>query len=435
MAGADVLPVLLFSVAALVVLLLALWQWGAGILMALSFVFTGFLLIASEIIGGIALIVRFPLVIALVIYAVFSRRNRIHLSPASTVWLLLPIVMLVNSVRAYYFGDSVLQSFLFLAFFVGVILGGQKIFADERGRAVFARTIVFFAIIMTCIQIPFFRSAYARFIGAFKSPVGFMIIGTTGVIFLVWFGMKQKFGSLRFVFYMLFSALTFTIMVLTGGRTAITGTLLGIVVLLTRRLRRNVVVLLAVTIILAPIALRIVTSFPGFEDLKHKLFSTRATGRLELYAHAWDEIKAKPLVGWGTGASFVKAAHFAGMTYHQSYLEFAVDHGIPFALLLMFLFCWYPFRGLLLVRKCQTEEMKDMANLSSALLAGYVFSSFLGGVLNATTFVLPVYSAIALQEGVRAENIEIERYGLVEYGAQEPWGYDLQEIAAGEVLE
>jgi O-antigen ligase len=261
-----------------------------------------------------------------------------------------------------------------------------------------------------------------------------MIIGTTGVIVLVWFALKQKFGSTKFVFYALFSALTFILMLLTGGRTAIGATLLGILALLARRLRRNAVILLATVIILAPIGLRIIVSFPGFEDVKYKLFSTTTTGRAELWTLAWDEIRQKPVIGWGTGSAYIKSVQAKGMTYHQTYLEFAVDHGIPFAVIMLVAFSWLPFRGILLMKRCQTEEMKDMVDLSSALLTGYLFSSFLGGVLNAATFVLPVYTAIALQEGIRAENREMEFYGLDEYDEGYLWADHSEEILSGGFL-
>lgn len=426
MSGADILPVLFFSLAILICLIIALCRWGAGILISLTLILTGFMLIASEVVRGFALVLRFPLIMILAFYALFSRKNKIHFSRAEAVWLLLAVVMLLNSLRAYHVSDALLQSFLFLGFFVGVMLGGQKILGDERGRAAFTGAIVFFSIVMTCVQIPFLSSFRTRFAGIFTTPVGFMIVGSTGVIFLAWFSAKQRFGSLRFVIYTSLCAATFIIMVLTGGRTAIASTLLGLVVLLARKLRRNVVIFLAVSIIVAPVGLKLVTSLPGFEDLKRKLFSTRMTGRAELYSHAWEQIKTKPLTGWGTGTAFVKSAAVAGMTYHQSYLELAVDHGIPFALLILIVFCWYPFRGLFLMKKCQTEEMRDMANLSSALLAGYVFSSFFSGVLNATTFVLPIYGVVALQEGVRAQYQEMKLSDWMQYEEESTWPYEQQ---------
>jgi O-antigen ligase len=210
------------------------------------------------------------------------------------------------------------------------------------------------------------------------------------------------------------------------------GTLLGILVLLIRKLKRNLIIFLACLIILGPIGLELVVSFPGFENVKAKLFSTQDT-RSQLWRLAWDEIQVKPWIGWGTGAAAIKSASQLGMTYHQTYLEFAVDHGIPFAVLMMLIFLWLPLRGLVLMRKCQTEEMKDMANLSSAILTSYALASFFGGVLNATTFILPIYSVIALQEGVRAESWKIELYGYDQYyDENDPYYRDSEEMQTGE---
>jgi hypothetical protein len=434
MTEANVLLLFLLISIVLIIISFIMWRWGAGFLLAMSYIFTGLLLIRSSVLGGLVLMARFPFVMVLALYALLSRKNRIHFSKAAGVLALLPLVMLINSPRAIEPLDAFGQSILFSLFFIGLILGGQKILGDARGRSVFTKIIVMFTIVMTCIQIPFWSSGEALFAGAFETTVGFMIIGTTGVIVLVWFALKQKFGSTKFVFYALFSTLTFILMLLTGGRTAIGAVLLGILVLLIRRLRRNIVILLATVIILAPIGLRIIVSFPGFEAVKSKFFQTTPSGRAELWALAWDEIKAKPLIGWGTGMSSIKSQIATGTEYHQSYLQFAVDHGIPFAVVMLIAFLWLPFRGILLMRRCQTEEMKDMANLSVAILSAYTFSSYLGGVLNSTTFILPVYSAIALQEGIRAEHREMDLYGLAEYDEGYLWADHSEEILSGGFL-
>lgn len=86
------------------------------------------------------------------------------------------------------------------------------------------------------------------------------------------------------------------------------------------------------------------------------------------------------------------------------------------------------------MRDCQTEEMKNMANLSAALLTTYVFASYLGGTLLMTTGILPAYTAIALQEGVRAENQEIKRYEWAEYDEEEFWAEEADEVLSGQFL-
>jgi O-antigen ligase len=204
------------------------------------------------------------------------------------------------------------------------------------------------------------------------------------------------------------------LLILTAGRTALAATALGMLVVLARKLKRNLVVFLAVSIIFGPVVLRAVVSFPGFEAVRGKLFSMRSSGRSALFADAWQKAKQKPIFGWGTQMSSLKSAVAMGGEYHNAWLQYAVDHGIPFGIFIMCVYLWLPFRGLLLMGKCQTEEMKNMANLSSAFLAACVFSNYLGGGLYVTTGILPAYSYIALQEGVRAEQRKITSYG-VEY--------------------
>jgi len=410
MAGVNVLSVFLLGLVALFVIALFLIRWGPGCLMALAYIFTGLILIRSSALAGIALIVRFPLVVLLSLYAFFSRKNRIYLSKAAGVWALLPLVMLINTPRAMYPMDALGQSILFGLFFVGLILGGQRILGDARGRATFTKTIAMFTIIMTCIQIPFYALATARLAGIFETTVGFMLIGMTGTIILSWLALRQKVWSIQFIFYTFFAALTYILLILTGGRSSLACTALGVVVLLVRKLKRNIVITLAVLIILGPIALKAILSFPGIENLKTKIFSLKDT-RTPVWREAWRHIEDKPWIGGGTGTSFITSAVELGMTYHNAHLHFAVDHGIPVAVMIMLLLVWFPFRGLALIRRCQTEELKDAANLSAALLSAYALGSFVASSISTTTGALPAFAAIALQEGVRAESREIELYG------------------------
>jgi len=289
-------------------------------------------------------------------------------------------------------------------------LGGQRIFGDARGRMVFVKTLILFTVFMVCLQIPYLSSTYGKFEGTFEGTIGPMIIGMNGVIVLFWFAMRKPFGSMWFIFNMAAAGFTFIVLLLSGGRTAFGGTLLGILAVLSRRLGRNVVIFLALFIILAPIGFNIVTSLPGFEYVRQRFSSLESSGRIAKYEIAWREAKTRPLFGWGTGSALIKGNMLTGGHFHNSYLEFAVEHGIPFAIIMLFLFLWLPFRGMLLMRKCPVEEMKDMANLSTALLVAQVFSSFLGGTLLMTMGILPTYTAIALQEGLRIESCQMGYY-------------------------
>jgi O-antigen ligase len=216
--------------------------------------------------------------------------------------------------------------------------------------------------------------------------------------------------------------ISFVLLLMTAGRTALGATALGILVIMVRKLKRNIAIFLAIAIICGPLIFRVVVSLPGFEAVKTKLSSLQSSVRGELFALAWNEAKAKPIIGWGTGMASVMAQTAMGREYHNSWLQYAVDHGIPFAFFIMCVFSWLPFRGLLLMKKCQTDEMKDMANLSSAFLAGYVFANFFGGGLYSTTGILLFYPVVALQEGIRAEQQRMESYLKEEYFE----GYNLE---------
>ncbi len=430
--GANLPLVFSLGVLTLMVILFILWRWGAGFLIALAPIFVALQITRSDTLNGIALMGRFILAIVLTLYALFGRRNRLFFSSTMLILGLIPIVMLLNSARAPFPIDAFGQSILWTFFYVGLILGGQRILADARGRAAFIKTLMLFSIVMACMQIPFFRMTRGRLEGVFENVVGIMAIGMAGVIILVWFGMRQKFWSFRFIFFMIFAALASIVLVLSAGRAALGGAVLGVLVVLVRKLKRNLVIYLVAGLILIPVGLRVVTAFPGFEAVKAKIFQKKPSRRLELFLLAWQEIKIKPLVGWGTGTSLVKGITEAGIQYHNSYAAFAVEHGIPFAVMMLFVFVRLPLRGLYLQRHCYTEELKDMANLSAALLSAYIFASFLGGGLLATTGILPTYAAIALQEGVYAENREIELYGWQEYDESGFLRGGSEEMLAGE---
>jgi O-antigen ligase len=407
MTGANFPLLILLGFVMLLTIVFVLWRWGAGFLMALTSVLVACQFTSSAVLSGIALMARFVLVIGLVCYLLFSRRNRLSFSPATAVLFLIPVVMLLNSARAENPLDAMGQGALFLLFYVGLVLGGQKIFGDIRGRTTFVNTLILFTIVVSCIQIPYLVGSYGRFYGTFESAIGYMVVGGTGTVLFFWCGMRQKFWSLLFIFYMTFSALIFITLFMTGGRTAVFGTLFGILAILSRRFKRNVVVFLAIAIILVPIALRVVVSLPGFEFAKERFSSMQTAGRGVKYAVAWHEAKAKPLFGWGTGSSMEKGIILTGGHFHNSYLEWAVEHGIPFAVIMLLLFLWLPIRGMFLMRHCPTEEMKSMANLSTAILVLEFFSSLLGGSLLMTMGILPTYTAIALQEGLRNESRQI----------------------------
>ncbi len=414
MAGVDVLPVLMLCFLGLIVLIFVLWRWGPGFLVALTVMFVGLMLVRSAALGGVALIARFPLAIVLSFF-ILSQKNKRPLTPVCLILGLLPLMMLLNSGRARNSADAFGQSIFYLLYYLGLILGGRKILGDARGRATFIRSLALYTIVMTCVQIPFFSSLseQGRFLGAFENVIGIMTVGTFGVIILVWFGMRQKVWSLSFIFFMGFATLTLAFLILSGGRTALGSVAAGILVILSRKLKRNTIVILAASIIIVPMGMKIITSFPGLENVKGKIFSTVTSGRGALFAMAFNEMKQKPLLGWGTGEASVKSKIRSGMSYHNSYLELGVDHGFLFGLIMFILFAWLPLRGMLLMRNCQNEEMKDMANLSTALLTAYFLASLLGGVLTSTTGILLVYASIALQAGVYAEYKEMKRYGGV----------------------
>ena len=105
----------------------------------------GLQLINPEIIAGMTLMTGHTLAILLVFYLIFSGKNEVRFSPMVFCLLLIPVVMLFNSFRAYNPYDSFGVSIIYFLFFAGVILSGQKIPGDAHGRA---RTSLFFMTVL-----------------------------------------------------------------------------------------------------------------------------------------------------------------------------------------------------------------------------------------------------------------------------------------------
>ena len=425
LSGADAAMLLFGGIIGLIALTFVVWRWGVGSLIALPIILVSLQITKSNALNGIALFVRFLLIIFLAIYALLSRKNRLKFSPVGAILFLIPLVMLFNSTRAYDTIDAFGQSILFFLIYFGFVIGGQRILGDERGRATFTKFLAFFSIVLVCLQVPFIGTSTDRLAGVFENIVGFMTVGTIGVITLFWYAMKQRVGSPAFIFFVTFSLLCFILLFLTGGRTALASSALGIGIILSRKLKRNMAIFLVLSVLLAPITFKVITSFAGFEAVRGKLFSEKSSGRSGLWTHAWQEIKQKPVIGWGTQSSFVKGELEMGEQFHNSFIQFAIEHGILFSFIVLSLFLWLPFRGLYLVHRGATEELKNMANLSSAFLLAFVFANFLGGGLLTTTGTFVVYTAIALQEGVYAENKRILLHNMLyEYEHSDQESFD-----------
>ena len=186
MTDASFLPLLFLSLIGFVVFAVIIWRYGYGILMAMPFILVGLQVTRSDFINGLALAGRFMLILFLVVYAFLNKKNRGRFSPAAFFLLLLPIAMILNSGRAYDPVDAFSGGILFLLMFFGIVMGGQKILADTKGRSTFVITLSIFAIIMACVQLPYLGVSSGRLEGIFENVVGLMTVGTMGAVILTW---------------------------------------------------------------------------------------------------------------------------------------------------------------------------------------------------------------------------------------------------------
>jgi O-antigen ligase len=358
----------------------------------------------SETAAGIGLLGQYMLVAGLAFYAFLSRTKPFRFSAITVLLLLFFIWMLLNSVQSSEPLESMILSLIYLLFFPGLLMCGQKVLSDAHNRDVFIKALVVWSLLMTVLQLPFLLSGGGRFKGMFENVVGFMVVGQATTIFLFWAALRKGFDPKSLIIYLPFGLLSTMLLILTAGRTAIGATAAGLLTILARRIGRNVFALLLIVVLAGPLVVSAIMSYEGYGAVKEKLTSERSSGRGDLWHTAWAHIMEKPYLGWGTGMGIVKSLEEGRRTdAHNSYLAIAREQGILMAMLFLLVFAYLPFRGLILMRNVPSEEMKDYLVLSSAYLMSQFVASLVSHDLYSTRGLLLAMTMIGLQEGVLAE--------------------------------
>jgi O-antigen ligase len=237
-----------------------------------------------------------------------------------------------------------------------------------------------------------------------------MVVGQATTIILFWVALRNGLEIKSLLLYLPFALLSTTLLILTAGRTAIGATAVGLLAILARRMRRNIFITLLIGVLAGPILFTAIKSYQGVTEVENKLTSERSSGRGELWKLAWAHIMEKPYLGWGTGMGMVKSLEAGRRTdAHNAYLAVAREQGVFMALLFLCIFAYLPVRGLLLMRRASSEEMKDLLVLSSAYLMSQFVASLVSHDLYSTRGLLLALTMVGLQEGVLAERLRLAR--------------------------
>jgi hypothetical protein len=412
---ASFLPIFGIGLATVLVIAFLTCRWGAGFLMAFPYVLIALVMSSNEEVSGVGLLSQYAFAGIMVVYALFARSTSFRWSPVNGALLVLAGFMVLNSTRS-----TDLQGFglsaVYVLFFVGLIVGGQKALGTERGRRVYAKSTMFFLAVIMLMQIPDLARGRALMEGTFSSRVGIMLLGVGAAIMSFWWALRRRLFSRTFFACIPIGVLSIFCMLLTAGRTALGCTFSAILVLLVRRVGRNLIIALMVGVPAAVLIGNAAVSFTGFDRVMQKFRSGSLSGRDVLWANALRDIMNNPVVGMGTGRGSAKAAITAGTEAHNTYLAIGREQGIPIALMILVVYTWLPLRSFLLMRRVPTEEMKDMAQLSMAFLVAVYLHSMFAHEQYTVRGILATYPAIALQEGVWSEHRRMIEEGTLPAG-------------------
>jgi uncharacterized membrane protein SirB2 len=217
---ASFLPIFGIGLATVLVIAFLTCRWGAGFLMAFPYVLIALVMSSNEEVSGVGLLSQYAFAGIMVVYALFARSTSFRWSPVNGALLVLAGFMVLNSTRS-----TDLQGFglsaVYVLFFVGLIVGGQKALGTERGRRVYAKSTMFFLAVIMLMQIPDLARGRALMEGTFSSRVGIMLLGVGAAIMSFWWALRRRLFSRTFFACIPIGVLSIFCMLLTAGRTAL----------------------------------------------------------------------------------------------------------------------------------------------------------------------------------------------------------------------
>jgi len=335
-----------------------------------------------------------------------------------TFWLLLMSFQAPHRSRGL-----AIFGIMFLTFF-GVLFTVISEVKDEYSFLRFVSVFVWVSLVITIgAAIMFaaggFRVAStmgARLSGIFANPGVFASGLGIAVPVLVWRMLNVKRLAKRAFYFILFiigSCLTF----LTGSRGAIGVAVVGVTVLFARHNVRLILPLVLLLFFGVHALLPFAQEMSGASQfMAHLKGETGLTGRAELWSIASDLISRRPLTGWGTGVSTdLQDPTCPVSSFHNAYLDSAVDVGLLGPILWILLLLIYAVRAF---RLCFSDYIsRPMKGVCWLLLGNVLALSLLGifagspvSVTHITFYWLMMNIALVMAGEHIAEANRLEEY-------------------------
>ena len=297
-----------------------------------------------------------------------------------TFWSLLMCFQAPNPSRGL-----AISAIMFLTFF-GVLFTIISEVRDEYSFLRFVSVFVWVGLVITIGAAIMFAAAGfrvastmgARLSGIFANPGVFAGGLAVAVPVLVWRMLNVRRWVKKAFYFILFiigSCLTF----LTGSRGAIGVAVVGVTVLFARHNVRLILPLVLLLFIGVHALLPFAQEMRGASQfMAHLKGETGLTGRAELWGTASGLISRRPLTGWGTGISTdLRDPTCPVSSFHNAYLDSAVDVGLLGPILWTLLFSIYAVRAF---RLCFSGYISGPMRSVCWLLLGNVLALSLLGI-------------------------------------------------------
>lgn len=264
---------------------------------------------------------------------------------------------------------------------------------------------------------------WQKFIGEFYSNYGFSGIPSL-FLALIFFPQQKLWGKLFLSIAIIFS-LANVILLILGGHRSTTLWLISTMGFILLFIRTRFIVVFSIVVLMFFILINVPATRSWINEQSRYTFTSQSVvygpgSRIALARDAVQIIKRHPI--WGTGTDYYRLHSDLWVGYpggrtdrvptpHNSWLQVAVDHGLP-VLALLIIFCGYVFRDcILLFRSLNNQFLKMFVLFFSASFGARIVDSFIG-----SGQIIPVFTGKGGDETLALRGVLISfwfLYGLL----------------------
>lgn len=341
-------------------------RWSIGLLF-LVFVFT---LTADPFAHMVFYILRWAFLILITLRLVFRPVHLPRVSLIHILFLLWASIATLSAFQAPSIFRGVAFGFTyFLAFTVFFLMVPISMTSEQEIKRWF-RMLIYVSIVL--IVIPFvmyvldpwrYVQQTGRIAVLYANPValaGSMLFSST---LFIWIGLESRGHILRQIICYTVTSSGVFLMFLTGTRGSLAAFAIFLMVLCFHYRMKMAVIILPLLILgsiyIVPRIMQRAT-----KQFTAHLVSTEITSRIALRELAFERIKERPVRGWGTGSISDMRSQVCPnyVSFHNSYLDYAVEIGIPGFLVVMGLLGYTYLRAAkLALFAAQTRYIKAVA--------------------------------------------------------------------------